>query len=98
MKLQEFLKRTKKTQRELANETGISTSMITQLKQGRTEATFSTCRKLLLAGMTVEELFGADVWEVVKRQAVIESPAAELTDEQCREIVERGISSLRSGK
>lgn len=98
MKLQEFLKRTKKTQRELANETGISTSMITQLKQGRTEATFATCRKLLLAGMTVEELFGADVWEVVRRQAVIESPASELTDEQCRAIVERGISSLRSAK
>lgn len=98
MDLQKFLRRTKMSQRELAEALGVSTSMVTLLKQGRTEATFSTCRKLLLAGMTVGELFGDDVWEVVKRQAVIESPASELTDEQCRAIVERGISSLRSGK
>jgi transcriptional regulator with XRE-family HTH domain len=98
MKLQEFLKRTKRTQRELANELGISTAMVSLMKHGKNEATRETCRKLLLAGMTVEELFGADVWEVVRRQAVIESPASELTDEQCRAIVERGIASLRSGK
>ena len=55
-----FLKRTKMKQRELAEAVGLTSGMITAIKQGRSETTHSVCAKMLLAGMTVEELFAKD--------------------------------------
>lgn len=89
MDLERFLTRTGKKQKELAEELGITPGMVTALKKGRSEPSYSVCRSLLLAGMTIGELFGD---EVQKRNNSSLSPS--LSDEECRAIVERGMSTL----
>ena len=98
MNLEKFLKRTRTRQKDLAAELGISEGQLSAMKKGRSDTSQEVCRRLLLAGMTVEELFGPEVWEVVKRQALLESRSARLTDAQCREIVERGLSAMAPKK
>lgn len=93
MDLAGFIKRTKIKQKELAELLGISVPMVTALKQGRTDTTATVCEKLLRAGMTVEELFGRDIWEKVKRQAEIEMSGVEFSDEECRSMVHAALSS-----
>ena len=94
MNLEKFLKRTRTRQKDLAATLGISEGQLSAMKKGRSDTSQEVCRRLLLAGMTVEELFGADVWEVVRRQALLEAGKLELSDEICRDIVERGLSAL----
>ena len=94
--IESFLHRTKTNQKELAEAVGLSESMISALKKGNTDTTASVCRKLLLAGMTLGELFGPEVERAVKCTAEakngLETP---FTDEICRDIVERGIEQLK---
>lgn len=98
MDIEKFLKRTRTRQKDLAATLGISEGQLSAMKKGRSETSQEVCRRLLLAGMTVEELFGPEVWEVVKRQALLESRSARLTDAECREIVERGLSAMQGGR
>lgn len=51
--------------------------------------------KLLQEGMTIEEMFGHEIWEQVKKQAALEQNSLNLSDEECRKIVEHGLSMLR---
>ncbi len=94
MDIDGFLKRTKMKQRELAEAVGLTSGMITAIKQGRSETTHSVCRKMLLAGMTVEELFGKDVWDVVRRQFRVDSSRLELSDSECRDIAEKVVAAV----
>ena len=88
MDLEGFLRRTGKKQRELAEELGISAGMVTALKKGRSEPSYPVCRGLLLAGMSIGELFGDDVAHAAGQSTMF-------TDEECRAIVEAGMASLR---
>lgn len=92
MDIDGFLKRTKMKQRELAEAVGLTSGMLTAIKQGRSETTHSVCAKMLLAGMTVEELFGKDVWDAVRRQFLSAPSTMELTDSECREIAEKVVA------
>lgn len=92
--LERFLKRTGISQAELSKILGLSRGMVTLLKQGKTEPTFQVCRKLLLAGMTVEELFGSEVWNVAKRQALSGDGKTVLSAEECRRFTEAALASI----
>lgn len=94
MDIEGFLRRTGKKQKELAEELGISVGMVQALKTGRSSTTLSVCSRLLLAGMTVRELFGDDVWEAVKTSSFHERMDNALSDSECREIVERGLFAI----
>lgn len=95
MDIDGFLRRTGKKQRELASELGISPAMVNALKKGRTDTSATICRKLLLSGMTVEELFGSEVWELVKARALGESGKIVLGQDECMRIVAAGLASMR---
>lgn len=96
IELEKFLKRTGMRQCRLAEILGMSRAMVTQLKKGRTEPTHSVCRGLLLAGMSVEELFGKDVQDAVSAGILSEYVGSSLSDEDCRRIV--GSALARKGK
>lgn len=89
-----FLKRTKTSQAELSRTLGISKGMVTLMKQGKTDMTRSTCRKLLLAGMTVRELFGDDVAGLVEMQVALDGVKRKLTDSECRRIAEAAVGAV----
>ena len=95
MELEKFLKRSKMSQAELAKALGLSKGMVTLMKQGKTEPTQSTCRRLLLAGMTVSELFGEDVGRVVEMQVLLDASSKKMTDSECRRIAEAVVGAVK---
>lgn len=60
--LKSFLNRSKMTKADLCRKIGLDpkSSLLSSYEKGRSDPSFSVCRQLLLAGMTVEELFGID--------------------------------------
>lgn len=62
---------------------------------GKANPSYSMLLKLLQEGMTIEEMFGHEIWEQVKKQAALEQNSLNLSDEECRKIVEHGLSMLR---
>lgn len=94
--IESFLHRTKTNQKELAEAVGLSESMISALKKGNTDTSASVCRKLLLAGMTLGELFGPEVERAVNSTSDGKNgPCAPYPDEICRLIVSRGVEALK---
>ena len=60
-------------QEELAARLGVSDQTVSNWAKGKTFPTHQTEEVLLKMGMTVEELFGSEIWDIVKRQALSES-------------------------
>lgn len=89
-----FLKRTKTSQAELSRTLGLSKGMVTLMKQGRNEPSYSTCRALILAGMTVRELFGDDAASLVEMQVALDGVKRKLTDSECRRIAEAAVGAV----
>lgn len=78
LKIKEFLEREGerlgiRTQEELAAEIGVSDQTVSNWVNAVTFPPHKTEFRLLQMGMTVEELFGSEIWEIVKRQALSES-------------------------
>ena len=79
---------------ELQEKLGVSSGLLSQYKAGRSNPSYTMLCKLLDEGMTIEEMFGTDRWQIVKHHAALESSVLELTDEECRKIVEHGLSMI----
>lgn len=94
--IESFIRRTGIRQNRLAEIAGVSPSMIHALKNGTTDTSASVCRKLLLAGMTLGELFGPEVERAVNSTSDGKNgPCAPYPDEICRLIVSRGVEALK---
>jgi hypothetical protein len=95
---EKFLARTKRTKADLLRDLDLDpkSSLISAYVSGRAMPSYEMCVKLLDCGMTVEELFGPEIWAQAKAQALMESGDMDrLSDVQCRRIVEIGLSALR---
>lgn len=89
-----FLARTGMDGVELQSKLEVSSGLLSQYKAGRSNPSYTMLCKLLDEGMTIEEMFGAEIWNKVKKQALIENDALNLSDEDCRRIVEHGLAML----
>lgn len=96
-----FLLRTGMSKADLLRNLGLDpkSSLIAAYASGRATPSYDMCVRLLHHGMTIEELFGPEIWEQAKTQALIEKGCVEsLTDEQCRRIVQVGLAALHRGE
>lgn len=67
--VQSFMKRKGfRNQTELANQFGVSQSAISSWNAGVHGPTYETCVELIKAGMTIRELFGEEIDEIVKKE------------------------------
>lgn len=78
LKIREFIAREGerlgiRKQEDLADKLGVSDQTVSNWRKGKTYPTHETEDRLLRMGMTVEELFGSEIWEIVKKQAIKES-------------------------
>lgn len=73
VKLQEFMDRRGLTQQQLADEIGVTRGVIGKWNTQVSDVTRENCAKLLLAGMTIEEIFGEEVAECVKKSVLEEA-------------------------
>lgn len=95
---EKFLLRTGRSKADLLRDLGQDpkSSLIAAYVSGRSMPSYEMCVKLLNAGMSIEELFGKEIWENVKTQALMETGNLDrLSDEQCRRIVEIGLAAIR---
>lgn len=81
LKIKEFIDREGtaldiRTQEELARVLGVSDQTVSNWVKGKSFPTHQMEDRLFRMGMTVEELFGADIWDIVREKA-----KAELSDE-----------------
>lgn len=60
MEVKAFLKRVGMTQKDLAEKVGIASENVSKWNKGKGVPSYEVCRKLLLNGMLVEELFGVE--------------------------------------
>lgn len=97
VKLQEFLNRRGFTQQQLADEIGVTREVIGKWNTQKSDVTRENCARLLLAGMSLEEMFGDDVAESVKKTILSESKIPDVTDEYCKNLVKRGLILLAEG-
>ena len=67
VKLQEFMDRRGLTQQQLADEIGVTRGVIGKWNTQVSDVTRENCAKLLLAGMTLEEMFGEEVAQFVTK-------------------------------
>lgn len=99
---EKYLTRVNKTKADLLRSLGLDpkSSLINAYIKGRATPSYEMCSQLLKNGMTVEELFGDEIWDIAKQNAkFMESFVPEaLSDDECRRIVEIGISAIRQGK
>lgn len=97
VKIQEFLTRKGFTQQQLADEIGVSREVVGKWNTQKSDVTRENCARLLLAGMTLEEMFGEDVAESVKKSILAESKMPDVSDEYCKNLVRRGLRLLSEG-
>lgn len=90
-----FLARTGMSGVELQKKLDVSSGLLSNYKAGKANPSYSMLCKLLDEGMTIEEMFGRKAWESVKQQAALESTGLNLSDEDCRKIVEHGLAMLQ---
>lgn len=90
-----FLARTGISGVDLQKKLDVSSGLLSNYKAGKANPSYSMLLKLLQEGMTIEEMFGHEIWEQVKKQAALEQNSLNLSDEECRKIVEHGLSMLR---
>lgn len=81
LKVKEFIDREGaalgiRTQEELASMLGVSDQTVSNWVKGKSFPTHQTEDRLVRMGMTIEELFGSEIWAIVREQA-----KAELSDE-----------------
>lgn len=96
-----FLARTGMSGVELQEKLGVSSGLLSSYKAGRANPSYTMLQRLLEEGMTIEEMFGREVWGKVKNQAVSEQNAfnlANLSDEECRKIVENGLAMMNKNQ
>lgn len=67
VKLQEFMDRRGLTQQQLADKIGVTRGVIGKWNTQKSDVTRENCAKLLLAGMTLEEMFGEEVAQFVTK-------------------------------
>lgn len=89
-----FLARTGMDGVELQGKLEVSSGLLSQYKAGRSNPSYTMLCKLLDEGMTIEEMFGTERWNKIKQQALLESQALNLSDEDCRRIVEHGLAMI----
>lgn len=77
VKLQEFMDRKGLTQQQLAEKIGVNRGAIGKWNTHVTDVTRENCAKLLLAGMTLEEMFGKEVADCVKKAVLEEANNAQ---------------------
>lgn len=94
VKIQEFLNRKGFTQQQLADAIGVSREVVGKWNTQRSDVTRENCGRLLLAGMSLEEMFGDDVAKFVKKAILAESKVPDVSDEYCKNIVRRGLKLL----
>ena len=85
VKLQEFMDRRGLTQQQLADEIGVTRGVVGKWNTRVSDVTRENCAKLLLAGMTLEEMFGEEVAQFVTK-SILEN-ADQVVDkppEDCR--------------
>jgi len=87
-----FLERTNKSKADLLREIGLDpkSSLLSAYIAGLSMPSYDMCIKLLQCGMTIEELFGKNIWEIVKGNELDASRIQNVTDEYCVEFVKRG--------
>lgn len=77
LKVKEFLAREGerlgiRTQEELAEVLGVTDQTVSNWSNAVTFPPHKTEYRLLLMGMTIEELFGPEIWEAVKKRVAAE--------------------------
>lgn len=71
VEIQKFMNRKGyRRQEDLAADVGVEQSAVSSWNSGARTPKYEACRKLLLKGMTIEELFGRDVSEAVRNNEV----------------------------
>ena len=78
VKLQEFMDRKGLTQQQLADKIGVNRGAIGKWNTHVSDVTRENCAKLLLAGMTLEEMFGKEVADCVKKAVLEEAKNAQV--------------------
>lgn len=84
VKIQEFLNRKGFTQQQLADAIGVSREVVGKWNTQRSDVTRENCGRLLLGGMSLEEMFGDDVAKFVKKAILAESKVPDVFDEYCK--------------
>ena len=77
VKMQEFMDRKGLTQQQLADKIGVNRGAIGKWNTHVSDVTRENCAKLLLAGMTLEEMFGKEVADCVKKAVLEEAKNAQ---------------------
>lgn len=97
MNLQKFLDRTNMTRSALASTLGVDVSAVTNWCNGNNTPKYSMCVQLLKMGVLIEELFDEEVSSVAEKQFFSKkSKVSDFTNEECSEIVQRGLLSMMS--
>jgi len=75
VEIQKFMNRKGyRRQEDLAADVGVEQSAVSSWNSGARTPKYEACRKLLLKGMTIEELFGKEVAEAVRLNEVSSVP------------------------
>lgn len=67
-----FLARTGISGVDLQKKLDVSSGLLSNYKAGKANPSYSMLLKLLQEGMTIEEMFGHEIWEQVKKQAALD--------------------------
>ncbi|WP_458451491.1 helix-turn-helix domain-containing protein [Fibrobacter sp.] len=97
MNLQKYLDRTNMTRSALAGTLGVDVSAVTNWCNGNNTPKYSMCVQLLKMGVLIEELFDEEVSAIAEKQFFSgKSKVSDFSNEECAEIVQRGMLAIMS--
>lgn len=91
MNIQAFLERTHQTGAELAAKLNIDGSAVSNWCKCKNTPKYSVCLQLLKMGAKLEEVFDDEAAEVIKKDLILPKDSAKMSDEECQDIVKRGL-------
>lgn len=95
MDIQKFLDRTHQTGVELAAKLGVDGSAVSNWCKGKNTPKYTVCVQLLKMGAKLDELFDEETAQMIERDILsIQKKSSPMSDEECQEIVQRGLSGL----
>lgn len=95
MDIQKFLDRTHQTGVELAAKLGVDGSAVSNWCKGKNTPKYTVCVQLLKMGAKLDELFDEETARVIERDILaIPRQSSQMSDEECQELVKRGLSAL----
>lgn len=95
IQIQRFMDRVGiKNQTELANKLGLTQAAVSAWNSGVRKPTYEICAQLLLMGMSIDELFGAEIGEICHKNDVRKRERQLPSDDEIMAMVKRALVSL----